>query len=124
MIYFMVMKEFMQSAVLAGSMTFSHSIGYENQTYQDVPEDSGHHLQIESEHNNSLELNDLSNGLKIAVTLGTISAVAFAYASARRFTMHSEKDQDIAMWTSLAGIAATGAVILLDTWTSAVSNAF
>lgn len=120
----MVMKEYAQSLILTGAMTFSPSIGLENTTYEDTTGKTEHHFQLEERHNDSFELNDLSNGLKIALTLGTISSVAFAYASARRFTMHSERDQDIAMWTSLGAISAAGAVILLDTWTSALSNAF
>lgn len=118
------MKEYAQSALLAGALTFSPAIGYEDHAFQDVPEDSGHHLQLNAENNTVFELNDLSNGLKIAISLGTIGAVAFAYGTTRRFTMHSEPDQDIAMWTAFGTFAATGGVILLDMWTSAVSNAF
>lgn len=119
MIYFMLMKEFIRSGVLAGVITAAPIIGYESDVELDLPNMDTHTHQLHtSEHSNSsFELDDLSNGLKIAITLAGISLVAGKYASTKRFTMHSEPDEVRAAWASFAAITAATAVVILDTWT-------
>ncbi len=117
------MKESLQSAIIAGSIAFSPSIGYtETNSPSLIPETTNTH-QIQEEHgrNGSFELDDLSRELKIAVTLAGIAVVAGKYANTKRFTMHSETDQDYAAWTSFAAISAATAMVVFDTWNSSLN---
>ncbi len=119
MIYFLFMKEFAQSALLAGALTFSPSIGHSPEAnFQDYEShQEGHHQTIAESHDGKFwELDDLTTELKLAVTLAGISLVAGKYATTKRFVMHSEDDQNLAAWTSFATWTAASALVIFETW--------